>query len=312
MLNPVIGLRYDQSELAQMDSMINKGLGNILYGSVDLPSHLAKTESNSNDYDGSLADHMDPAAADSSKVSSNPSRAQRKKAEAKKDYESAVKVEFLKNDPDSLNKLSIIAEQVEDCFQTGWFDNPKKLERILGKLKPEQRAALEYVYDQKYGDGKPGKLRKDIRSHFNSYSGRNITAKFLGLFTIGSGTIASGVNEIRNLGHKDKALALLNEGAACHPETAAIALREAMEGAGTDEKTVDAVLDNSSDLRIREIASTYETMFGESITSDIEGDFWLEGEDKRIDKILNALISTPSTTGKATAEQLGVGFDITF
>lgn len=118
--------------------------------------------------------------------------------------------------------------------------------QILEGFSPEDRAYLEIAYANKHGNGNPEALREDLKGDL------------------------SGSNE-------RKALDLLNEGAHKTPIAASIALHNAINGVGTDEKTVKTIFENASPEEIAEVEKTYDEMYGDGKTAqlrkDIKGDY---------------------------------------
>ncbi|OGI22014.1 MAG: hypothetical protein A2287_01940 [Candidatus Melainabacteria bacterium RIFOXYA12_FULL_32_12] len=149
--------------------------------------------------------------------------------------------------------LRELADSIHSSF-CAWPlpDKSKRINMVLNKLaqeNPAKLAALEIVYGKMYGA--PDKLRQDIRHHL------------------------CGVQGALGLGKPHcKELDLLNQAAKISPANAAIALHEAMKGAGTDEKTVKDIINNSPDNVLSQVLHQYKYLTGgKSLKDDIKGDF---------------------------------------
>ncbi len=156
-------------------------------------------------------------------------------------------------------KTAKLATKMMEALQD---DNESRFEKLVQKLSPEQLAAAEILYGQQAGDLTA--LRKDIRSSFDN-------------FAIFDKSESQMIN-------------MMNKAAAISPANAAIALKEAMDGVGTDTDTVNNIVNNQSKEFLNATTKNYDSIYG-SLTADIQGDYSIfSGEDKLVEKIDNSLI----------------------
>ena len=99
-------------------------------------------------------------------------------------------------------------------------------------------------------------------------------------------------------GNKDNAkVASNNSGVLGDPKVSATVLHDAMEGAGTKEDTLKAIIENASEDELKEIVKQYDEMYSkdgkngliERIASETSGKF----EKEMIDKVITSLLSDP-------------------
>lgn len=147
-----------------------------------------------------------------------------------------------------INKDKIImAAHGLHAAMDGWFHTDEEgINNILASLTPEERAELELVYAQLYGNGDPEALRSDLRSELS--------------------------------GDEEKtSLAFLDEGAAFNPLTAAAAMHEALNGPGTEDETVQAIFDNATPEQLKQMEEAYDQLYGDgkagTMKEDIKDDF---------------------------------------
>lgn len=154
-------------------------------------------------------------------------------------------------------KIHLITAELKAALAEGDEDHT---EMLLKGLSPHQIAAVEILYGQ---DGDPTQLRKDIRDNFENFF--NVTD--------------ASEKEMFNI---------LNKAAMVSPYNASLALKEAMDGAGTDENTVKTVINGSSKEFLYEANKQYAQIFGTTIASDVKNDFnWFWGgpEDQLVNKL---------------------------
>lgn len=228
----------------------------------------------------------------------------------------------LLSDPAERKRINLLAMTLKESFSEFGANDNEKVKKVLESLKPEELAALEVSYGQLEGKNDPAALRKDIKSHLDPLSFENtaktggiiglgiaaakglsklgkigkIAGAAVGLLAGGAAVATNAYNIGQDLSFSDKdAIKILNKGANVHPEVAQVALREAMEGLGTDEDTVKEIMTNKNDQFINEVNEGYEGKFGISLTKQIKGDFnWVFGgpEKQYEDRILNAQLNT--------------------
>lgn len=133
---------------------------------------------------------------------------------------------------------------------------------ILENLTPEERAATEREYATKFGNGDLSKLRKDLR---DDLSGDDEKRAFKAL--------NSGINKV------DVAVS-------------ANALKEAMEGSGTDKNTVHQIMDVASASDLRSIENLFDKSENNSgaLRNSIRDDFSGQEQDDLISKLNQAAV----------------------
>ncbi|MFH0703280.1 MAG: hypothetical protein V2B14_07100 [bacterium] len=151
-----------------------------------------------------------------------------------------------------------------------------KLRRILEGLSPHRLAAFELIYDSMDENGQvskenynAGKLRKDIKKYINNH------------------TIEAS-EEIK----------ILNKGAMVSTKVAAGAIKEAVEGAGTDDTTVRSIINNSTNpYFLNKVSQEYEQVNNMSLEDAIRKDYsFLTGQNELLGIMDNAL-TKESTIG---------------
>lgn len=235
----------------------------------------------------------------SSTTQTNPTQPTVNQNPVAKVENSKYEVSRLLNDPRERMRIDEMARELKSSFKNLGPDSHGQIKQVLEGLKPEEAAALEVAYGQLDGRNEPAALRNDIRQNLSNHSFNNVAkaggivggalaaakvlskggkfGKIAGGILAGAAALfggATAINGAKNIGFSDHdAISILNKGAKCHPEVASVALREAMEGSGTDEKCVKDILTNSSDQFLTEVAFDYKQKFGTSLSDQIRGDF---------------------------------------
>lgn len=181
-------------------------------------------------------------------------------------------------------KAYMVAHQLQGALAS---ENETEVGNILRSIEGDEHelAGVELAYDQMVGS-RCG-LRNDIRG------GLEGSKAFEGI----SGFVHHIKNSIlKPLGYNPmsqrEAIDILNAGAKVNTTVAANAFRESTLGFGTDEKTINYVIDNSKG-RMAEINASYQQM-GSSMANDIREDFGpiLDGfgtQEKLTGKIVDEL-----------------------
>ncbi|HBH17871.1 MAG TPA: hypothetical protein DDX14_02790, partial [Cyanobacteria bacterium UBA9579] len=164
--------------------------------------------------------------------------------------------------------VRMIAENLRDELDDVCVDESRvqKMLKTLAKENPEKLAALELTYGQMYGE--PDQLRKDIRNS--------------------KGIYGMGKPHSKEFDYLNEAAVKSNS-----PQNIALGLREAMQGAGTDSRTVKDLLNDSNDDVLAATAQSYSHLTGKSLIGDIKGDFntiFGGPQHKFIDRIDQALL----------------------
>lgn len=181
-------------------------------------------------------------------------------------------------------KAYMVAQQLQGALASG---NETEAGNILRSIEGDkhQLAGVELAYDQM--SGSRCALRNDIREGLEG--GKTLEGFHGFIHQIKSSILKPlGYNPIA----QSEAIDILNEGATVDTTVAANALKESFLGFGTDEKTVEYVLDNSKG-RMAEINASYQQM-GSNLTDDIRQDYdaILDGfgtEERLTGKIVNEL-----------------------
>ncbi|MEW5820438.1 MAG: hypothetical protein AB1782_09635 [Cyanobacteriota bacterium] len=142
-----------------------------------------------------------------------------------------------------MDKVNMAAERIHYATEKQWGTDEDGIRNALTSLNPQERAALELVYAEKYGNGNTEHLRDVLRGEL------------------------SGDDESEIIGYLDSAAHL-------NPYTAAIALREAVEGMGTEDETIETIFKNASPEQLAAIEKAYAELYdGASLKDDIADDY---------------------------------------
>lgn len=176
------------------------------------------------------------------------------------------------NDPRQAAKFNMLSDQLKNCLKDWWVDDRSEVKNIINQLKPEELAALEIVYGQKFGE--PDKLRKELRNHF----------KWL--------------DPNRNAPEE---LQKLNEAALLCPTNAVIALKDAMNGSlwNIDKNTLNQIISNSDPEFLTQVAMEYQQQTGKSLAIDLKNKLWWAGGDNNnlVQKITTAMTQDRTQSG---------------
>ena len=141
-------------------------------------------------------------------------------------------------------KIQMAARSLHAAMDGAFHTDEKAINETLSSLNPTERAAVEVIYGQMYGDGDPEALRSDLRSELS-------------------------------FGEEDEAIGYLDAAAHFNPISAAAALHEAMDGLGTDDDTVKAIFQNATPEQLKHIEAVYDELYGGegALKNDIKGDY---------------------------------------
>lgn len=129
---------------------------------------------------------------------------------------------------------------------------------------PELMAGVELAYDQMAGQRTA--FRQELRNQLGGHKlGLGISQTWHNITS--SVARAFGYDPIS----ENDAIDIVNQGALVNTTVAANAMKDATLGWGTDEKTVDFILENHKG-RMNEIESSYQQM-GSYMMSDVRGDY---------------------------------------
>lgn len=133
---------------------------------------------------------------------------------------------------------------------------------LLENMSPEERAETEKAYAMMFGQGDLSQLRKDLRDEF------------------------TGSDETR-------AFKALNNGLSrADSVVAANALKEAMEGTGTDDMTVHQIFDGASKNELNTIENVFDSLENKpgALRSWIRGDFSGTEQESLLGQLNQAII----------------------
>lgn len=157
-------------------------------------------------------------------------------------------------------KAQAAASALHDAVDGGGTEE-ETIFQILENLSPEEKAATERAYATMYGKGDLSALRKDLRGDL---SGADEERAFKAL--------NNGLNKVDSV-------------------VAANALKEAMDGWGSDANTVHQIMDNASQTELSSIENNFDQLQGKagSLRDWIRGDFSGAEEDGLIAKLNQAI-----------------------
>jgi hypothetical protein len=157
---------------------------------------------------------------------------------------------------EKVQKLALVIKDAMD----GWGSNKETIFNILSNLNHLERAELERTYGDMFSNGDRTALRKRLRKEFNSHN-------------------------------ETKAFDYLNENLAkTDPIQAAVALKEAMKGMGTDTRSCMQIFSSADDVSLLEIENAFDMMEGKAgaLRKWLKSDFRFSGKDDFITRLNNA------------------------
>lgn len=181
-------------------------------------------------------------------------------------------VALLVNDPRQQAKFVMLSDQIKDGLKDGWFDERDLIKQIIGQLKPEELAALEFVYGKK--NGNVTQLREDLRKHFAFLSpGR------------------TAPEEVK----------MLNQAALASPSNAVLAIKDAVNGnlGNIDKETLKQIVSNADPVFLSQVAMEYRQTTGKSLATELRDKLWWAGgdNDNLVSKVTNSLVEDKTRSG---------------
>ncbi|MEW5822199.1 MAG: hypothetical protein AB1782_18535 [Cyanobacteriota bacterium] len=210
----------DDNFFTSNNNSSNYGLDSIL---GDLSSDVDQVLSDSKTNPPAQTNSNDPLSNLFKEASEGMKEAKKTSEDVQKSLEQQ-KIEAAQKQS-SLQKAVDSVPVINKALENG---DGKALINTLENMTPAERGEAEKAYALKHARGNPMALRTEIKDKL------------------------SGSDET-------KAMDLLNEGIQNDPKMAVVALAEAMENNKTDNKTIDHIINNSSDKQLTDIQSTYDS-----------------------------------------------------